>query len=241
VRKGIGKTHIGRVRVKNEDSIFVSDGPVGIFDGVFIVADGMGGHRAGEVASGMAIEGFKEYLARNTGESPAVMLEKAVAYANAKVFLAAVTNPEMGGMGTTFSVCAEKDGAIHYAHVGDSRIYLVWPGGIRLASQDHSFVGEMVRLGRLTEEEAREHPNKNVLTRALGTDSEVEIDTGMLEIPEDGCLFICSDGLSNMVTDNEIQEAVNREGLDDETRTQALLELALKNGGKDNISLILVR
>lgn len=238
---GIGKTHIGKIRKKNQDTILVENQRIGPLERLYIVADGMGGHKAGEVASGMAVEQFCGYLRDNPDigqDGTEQYLRNAVLFANEKILSASMDDPETKGMGTTISLVAAVGETLCFAHVGDSRIYMITKSAIKPVSQDHSFVAEMVRMGKLTEEEARTHPKKNVLTRALGTDSQVSVDTGVIDLPEDGKLMICSDGLSNMVTDGEILSIINNNT--PEAAVDALVELALQNGGSDNISLIII-
>ena len=243
VRKGISRTDIGKVRAKNQDAIFVRDEPFGGLDNLYIVADGMGGHKAGEIASKMAIEAFCEYIEKNHAlvkeENLENHLKMGVVFANSQVFSAQRLNPDWKGMGTTFSACAFKNNKLFYAHVGDSRIYSFAKKEITPVSHDHTFVAEMLRFGKITETEAQIHPHKNILTRALGTESTILTDAGSFPVSEDMKILICSDGLSNMVSDKEILEIMNRD-TDDGAKADALLALALENGGKDNISLIIV-
>lgn len=251
MRTGIGRTDIGKVRSKNQDALFVQNDGFGGLVNLYIVADGMGGHKAGEVASQKAIEAFCAYLEENPGSDlEGHDLEKhlrvGVIRANRRVFEMQKGNNDWRGMGTTFSLCTIKDDALTFAHVGDSRIYAVGRvggvgggGGLRLVSDDHSLTAELLRLGKITEDEARSHPHKNIMTRALGTENTLDVDTGSIKIARDERILICSDGLNNMVTDERILAIMNEEGTD-AAKADALVAAALENGGKDNISLILI-
>jgi len=243
---GIGRTDIGILRTKNQDTILVKNEKIGSLENLFIVADGMGGHRAGEVASEKAVDAFCEFVETNTVNAASQednwleeLLRDGVTAANAQVFDLQAENPAWRGMGTTFSACAIHGDVLYYAHVGDSRIYTVTKDAIKQVSSDHSLVAELLRLGRITEEEARFHPNKNVMTRALGTEADLLVDTGNAVLAGDTVVLLCSDGLSNMVTDAEIMEILNKD-ISADAKADALIELANKNGGKDNISLIII-
>jgi len=242
VKKGYGRTDIGKVRAKNEDAIYIADKPVGALDNLYIVADGMGGHKAGEIASGMAIEAFCDYILQKNDLSDIALddfLKNGVLHANARVYDAQADNASWRGMGTTFSVCTVKDDRLYYAHVGDSRIYTIAGETLTHVSNDHSLVGELFRLGKITKEEASAHPNKNIVTRSLGTDSNLEVDTGDTPLPQGTGVLICSDGLSDIVSDSDILEIMIKD-ISDDVKADALVEAALKNGGKDNITLIII-
>jgi len=249
VKQGIGKTNTGKVRKKNEDTIYINSEKVGVLDNLFIVADGMGGHKAGEVASRKAIEAFCAYVLENydsllkdgcVEESRLEeFLKNAALKANKVVYELQVENMAWNGMGTTLSACVIRGNKIFYAHIGDSRIYAFYDGKINQVSLDHSLVAEMQRLGRLTEEEARNHPNKNVLIRAVGTDLRLEVETGTKEIPDGTKIMLCSDGLTDMVSDEDILTIMNSEASIVE-KPGLLVDKANENGGKDNISVVII-
>jgi protein phosphatase len=239
--KSTGLSCIGKVRNQNQDSIFFSADPVGSLPNLFIVADGMGGHNAGDVASKQAVEKFLEYIRTNPAEAPDFLdlAVSAAVHANACISEQARQNPGLSGMGTTFSACFLIDKNIKIVHVGDSRVYAVLPGNITILTQDHSFVHEMVKAGQITPEEARTHPKRNILLRVMGGHDNFEADAysrGM----EDGCvILLCSDGLYDMLTDDEIMGIVNS-GETLEEKAQRLIDAANAAGGKDNISVILI-
>ncbi len=226
-------THKGRVREINEDSYFAGDG-------VFIVADGMGGHRAGEVASGLAIEvflrGFRENLGRyEIGESIAISMREA----NAAVYAKSREEAGMAGMGTTMTVAVLRSGKVYIGHVGDSRAYIYRKGRLFRLTEDHSLVAELTRLGKLSQEQALSHPQRNVITRALGIAGEVEVDISAYRIEEGDILLLCTDGLTEHLRDEEIAEIIAG-GDDLKSISEELLEKANGRGGSDNISVILV-
>lgn len=241
MRFGIGKTETGKVRSNNEDSILVCNERIGLLPNVFAVADGMGGHNAGEVASISAIQFFCDYLKNNVIQYRfnQDLLFEAVNYANNEVFKLSLESEATSGMGTTFSACSWDDENLYYAHIGDSRIYRIAPKEILVITEDHSYVNELVKSGKLTPSEARLHPDRNVLTRVLGTENDAVADFGYLPLKDDDKILICSDGLTNMLTDGEIFQIVTS-GDDDKKKVDDLIDLAIANGGMDNVSVILL-
>lgn len=225
-------TDIGRMRPINEDSYYAPQ-PGERF---CAVADGMGGHNAGEVASAMAVEAFSERM-RRVGKLSSTALRGAVERANEAVYDAALANSGMSGMGTTFSALAMDEDTAYLAHVGDSRIYLVRDGSILQMTTDHTLVEEMVRKGMLTPREARVHPRRNIITRALGTEPWVEVDTLELSTRPGDAFFLCSDGMTNYVEEKDILAAA---ASDDpwEEKLRGLVAIALENGGADNITAL---
>ncbi|HEV2901659.1 MAG TPA: Stp1/IreP family PP2C-type Ser/Thr phosphatase [Gaiellaceae bacterium] len=224
-------THPGRKRRHNEDS-YVVEPPM------FAVADGMGGAKAGEVASGLAADALKE--TGTDGRSGEERVTQLIQEANRRVFRRANEDREASGMGTTMTVALVEDGRVVFGHVGDSRAYLIREGSIEQLTDDHSLVAELVRSGRLTPEEAEAHPQRSVITRAVGTEPDVDVDTFTID-PEDGDLFlICSDGLTDMVDDGTIIEAIERNREDLDEAAKALVGAANRVGGEDNITVLLV-
>jgi PPM family protein phosphatase len=224
-------THPGRKRRHNEDS-YVVEPPM------FAVADGMGGAKAGEVASGLAAAALKE--TGTDGSSGEERVTQLIQEANRRVFRRANEDREASGMGTTMTVALVEDGRVVFGHVGDSRAYLIREGSIEQLTDDHSLVAELVRSGRLTPEEAEAHPQRSVITRAVGTEPDVDVDTFTIE-PEDRDLFlICSDGLTDMVDDGTIVDAVERHRDDLDEAAKALVGAANRVGGEDNITVLLV-
>jgi protein phosphatase len=222
-------THPGRKRRHNEDA-YVIEPPL------FAVADGMGGAKAGEVASGLAASALKEV--RADGESAEERVTALIQEANSRVFRRANEDREASGMGTTMTVALVERDRVVFGHVGDSRAYLIRDGQIEQLTDDHSLVAELVRSGRLTPEEAEAHPQRSVITRAVGTEADVDVDTFSIQ-PAPGDLFlICSDGLTDMVDDRTIIKAIekHRGNLDD--AANALVGAANRGGGEDNITVV---
>ena len=225
-------TDIGRMRPINEDSYYLpGDG-----EHFCAVADGMGGHNAGEVASAMAVQVFSEHM-RDVETITGYALHAAVERANREVYRTALDNEGMSGMGTTFSALAQQDGDVLLAHVGDSRVYLVRHGALMQLTTDHTLVEEMVQRGMLTPREARVHPRRNIITRALGTEPWVDVDTIQLSIRPGDAFFLCSDGMTNYVEERDILRAALAEGDWDE-KLRGLVSVALENGGADNITAL---
>lgn len=236
--KVFSMTDIGRRRAVNQDYVYTSDQPVGNLPNLFLVADGMGGHRAGDYASKYAAETIVQSASQDPAQDAVEILKNAVEEANRKVFQKAGEEPALSGMGTTVVVASCADGRLTVANVGDSRLYVV-NQEIRQITRDHSLVEEMVRLGTLSKEAARNHPNKNIITRAVGTSEWVQADLFQLELSEGDTILMCSDGLSNMLEDQEICSILRTEG---EIREKgiSLIEAANENGGADNIAVVLV-
>lgn len=223
-------TDIGRMRPINEDSYYAPrEG-----ERFCAVADGMGGHNAGEVASALAVQTYAENM-RAVRRVTAEALKNAVARANEAVYRASQESPEVSGMGTTFSALAMEGANAFIAHVGDSRVYLIRRGALMQVTIDHTLVEEMVLKGIITVREARVHPKRNIITRALGTEPRVEIDMLQLDLKPGDVFFLCSDGLTNHVPEREIlHAAVN--GMDWQQKLRHLIGIALENGGQDNIT-----
>ena len=236
--RSVAVTDIGKKRRMNQDYVFASEVPVGPLPNLFLVADGMGGHNAGDFASKCTVEAVAEALASEEGDSIVTMLGRAIEYANRLVHAAGNSEEELHGMGTTLVAAVVRENVLSVANVGDSRLYVIGEQ-IRQVTRDHSLVQEMVRLGGLDPEKARNHPDKNVITRAIGVDQTVEADFFELELSEGEKILLCSDGLSNMLRDEEIYEIVNR-GQSLQESADALIEAANGNGGFDNIAVILI-
>jgi len=231
VGRSAGLSDTGRKRRQNEDA-YVCEPPL------FAIADGMGGAQAGEVASGLAAAAFEEGAAAIHGEDGVATLVRA---ANARIFERAVHDPTVAGMGTTATVAVvdESAGTVTLAHVGDSRAYRYRRGALEQLTTDHSLVGELVRSGRLTEDEAAVHPHRSVITRALGTDADVEVDTLTVEVVPGDLVLLCSDGLSAMVRDEEIARVLEATGAAPREAGEALIAAANAAGGEDNVTVVL--
>jgi len=230
-------TDIGRRRSSNQDFIYASEQPVGNLPNLMIVADGMGGHNAGDLASRYTVESIIEFLEKAKGDRPIALLSEAIHYANDCVIEKAATDKALEGMGTTVVAAAVKDGCLYVANVGDSRLYLI-DQEISQITRDHSLVEEMVRMGEIQRKDARTHPDKNVITRAIGVKAPVRVDFFDVKLEEGDRILLCSDGLTNMVEDAEILEIVRKYHSPKEAACHLVNE-ANKNGGKDNISVVL--
>lgn len=232
MRVGV-RTDVGLVRESNEDGYHVGER-------VWVVADGMGGHQAGEVASHLALETLSQAgLGEGDQGGDGIYLVEAIKEANRRIYDEARRNPAFAGMGTTLTAAVYDDGCLYIGHVGDSRAYLVREGAIIQLTEDHSVVAELLRDGTLSAEEARVHPHRNYLTRALGIEREVAVDLIKEGICEGDRLILTTDGLTNMVEDEEILEVVMRMK-DPQESCDLLTEMARRRGGTDNITVLIV-
>jgi PPM family protein phosphatase len=232
IANGVGLTDTGRKRRRNEDAFVVAPP-------LFGVADGMGGAQAGELASGLAAAAMRDSNSHGSGEQRVAAL---IQEANRRVHDRASTDASASGMGTTMTVAlVEPDGRVVFGHVGDSRAYLLRESRLEQLTDDHSLVAELVRRGELSPAEAEVHPQRSVITRALGTDPDVDIDTFDVT-PQPGDVFlICSDGLSSYVDGDEIERIIVQNHDDLNAGTKALIQAANRGGGDDNITAILFR
>ncbi len=202
---------IGQRRQVNQDYVYASVESVGNLPNLFVVADGMGGHNAGDYASSCAVQELVDTIKKNADYNPVKIIRYGMESANLKVLDEAGKSEERKGMGTTMVVATIIGNYVYVANVGDSRLYVIHQG-IHQITKDHSLVQEMVRMGELREEEARDHPDKNIITRALGVARSLDVDFFDLEIGPDTMILMCSDGLSNMVTNEEIADLLERPG-----------------------------
>lgn len=237
--KTFSVTNIGRKRKLNQDYVYTSERAVGHLSSLFIVADGMGGHKAGDYASKLAVTTMVEEIARAERDEPECLLRKAIEAANTRVRGSAAKAPELEGMGTTVVAAACDGRKLSVANVGDSRLYVVGSHEIRQITKDHSWVEEMVRRGGLGREEARNHPDKNIITRAVGAEDHVKIDFFSVELKEGDMILMCTDGLTNMLDDEEIRMILNG-ARDIVEKAEELVRRANENGGKDNITVVLI-
>ncbi len=235
----IAITDVGKIRPENQDSVFNQDTKIGALPNLYIVADGMGGHRAGEVASICAIESFVNNV-KNTGVKDILsIMQESIISANAHLIEMSTETKAYEGMGTTM-VSVVVDGSTAYImNVGDSRLYLI-NEEIKQITRDHSLVQEMVNLGELDEKSAQHAKNKNVITKAVGTETELSADFFDIEIQNDDVLLLCSDGLTNMLENKDIHEILLKNDKIEDAAKE-LVDLANENGGKDNISVILIK
>jgi PPM family protein phosphatase len=229
VGEHIGLSHRGRRRRHNEDA-YVVQPPL------FAVADGMGGAKAGEVASALAADAVQE--SGNDSESGEARVAALIEEANRRVFRRASEDREASGMGTTMTVALVEADEVAIGHVGDSRAYLIRDGRLEQLTDDHSLVAELVRSGKLTPEEAETHPQRSVITRALGTEADVDVDTFSVRSAPGDLFLLCSDGLTSMVDDETILDAVERNRADLQEAAKALISAANRGGGEDNITVV---
>lgn len=240
-----GNTDVGKVREVNQDSFAVSD-----LLGLYIVADGMGGHAAGEKASitsiGTAIDIFSSYdfenqkiVGNDENLSITDVIKIAFKEANNRIIKESISSVHLQGMGTTQVMLVTNNNKAYLGSIGDSRIYLIKSGEIKQVTKDHSVVQDLIDQGLITSEEAKVHPYKNVITKCLGMQAEIEIDTREIELSKDDRLLLCSDGLTGLVDDDEIKNIVLSES-DLNLSVKKLIDLANERGGHDNITVVIV-
>ncbi len=230
-------TDVGRKREVNQDYVYCSDEPVGPLPNLLVVADGMGGHKAGDFASKYTTETLVDELTRLKVDNPKEILRRAVSVANHKLIEAASSDVKLEGMGTTLVVATVVGNTLYFANVGDSRLYLI-NDKIKQLSKDHSLVEEMVRLGGIKAEEARNHPDKNIITRAIGVKEDVDADLFEFRLRKGDIILMCTDGLSNMVEDEDMFDII-KSSRDIVEAANMLVEKANSNGGRDNIGVVL--
>ena len=231
--KVVAKTHCGKVRPINEDRYLVPEEG----DSIVLVADGMGGHKAGEVASETAAQTIRACAVKMHGREISIKTAlKWVRQANQIIYRMANEKPECMGMGTTMTFLYFMDKHALLAHVGDSRCYRIRDGRIMQLTKDHSLVAELVRIGEITPEQARNHPYRNIITRALGTDDYVAVDAQDIPVEENDVYLLCSDGLSNYLEEDELLHAVQNQPSD--ALCDHLVQIALDRGGRDNITVV---
>ena len=236
--KAWGMKDIGKCREINQDYIFVSEKPVGNLPNLFLVADGMGGHKAGDLASEYTVAKVQEAVSSSMQTIPYQILKGAFQYANQRLLEKAGESENYTGMGTTLVAATVKGEEVYIVNVGDSRLYKIGDR-IEQITEDHSLVEEMVRMGEISREQARNHPDKNIITKAIGVSDNVEPDYFDTELRKRECLLMCSDGLSNMVPDQQIKEIVDMR-TDLESCARELIRAANHNGGRDNIAVVLI-
>jgi len=239
VLKTFSITDIGRKRKLNQDFLYTSEKAVGNLPNVFIVADGMGGHKAGDYASKATVETMLAEIATSTETDAAVILERAIQTANTLIRRRAEEFPDFQGMGTTVVAASCLGDILKVANVGDSRLYVISNREIRQITRDHSLVEEMVRMGGIDRDEARNHPDKNIITRAVGADDTVRPDFFTVKMEKGDIILMCTDGLTNMLEDEEIRMILDG-ARDLVEKAQELVRAANDKGGKDNISVILI-
>ena len=237
--KSFGMTDIGRKRKVNQDYLFFSDEPVGCFPNLYIVADGMGGHKAGDKASSYAVDRFVELARKETKELPFLVMERILNEVNEEVYTLSCKEEQYSGMGTTIVVATVADKTAYIMNVGDSRLYY-FDEKLHQVTMDHSLVEELVRAGEINREESRNHPQKNIITKAVGVAGDVQPDFFIVDMKEVSSLLLCSDGLTNMVDDEKLEEILSGDGTEEEM-AEKCIEEALFYGGLDNIAVVIAR
>ena len=237
--KSFGLTDIGKKRKVNQDYLFFSDEAVGCFPNLYIVADGMGGHKAGDKASSYSVTRFVELARKTEKDLPFLSMEKILKQVNKEVFQLSQREEEYSGMGTTFVVATVVDKVVYVMNVGDSRLYY-YDGKLKQVTMDHSLVEELVRAGELNRLESRNHPQKNIITKAVGVSETIQPDFFMLDIEEGEKILLCSDGLTNMVDDEKLEEIMS-EPEELNQMAQECINEALFYGGLDNIAVVIAQ
>lgn len=237
--KTFSVTDTGVLRTMNQDYCFFSDTPIGNLPNLYIVCDGMGGHKAGEYASRYTAQRIVAHASRNRFDNPIRILQDAVQKANEILVIESKEDEEKQGMGTTVVAATIIDNKMYVANVGDSRLYVIGET-MKQITKDHSYVEEMVRMGKVNREEARTHQKKNVITRAVGVTEKVKTDIFEVDLEDNDTVLLCTDGLSNMVTDERILEIVSS-SVHSESIARKLVDEANKNGGQDNITVIVIK
>lgn len=222
----------------NQDYVYTSDSRIGNLPNLCILADGMGGHNAGDYASRYTVQTIVDSIEKDEHTEPVSIIEQAIQRANQAILEKAKTDIDLEGMGTTVVVAAIVDNEMYVANVGDSRLYVVGEE-IHQVTKDHSFVQEMVRRGELNEKDARVHPDRNIITRAIGGGKPLEVDFFEVELKKEERVLMCSDGLTDMIEDEEILKIL-KEQKDTTKGIECLIETANENGGNDNITVVVI-
>lgn len=231
-------TDVGQKRNMNQDYVYTSENPVGNLPNLFVVADGMGGHNAGDFASKYTVKQLVKLIESSEETNPIKIMRQSIELANMQLLQKANENSELMGMGTTLVAATIVKEYIYIANIGDSRLYII-NSGIRQITKDHSLVEEMIRLGEIEREDAKNHPDKNIITRAIGAAEEISVDFFEMKLEKEDTVLMCSDGLTNMIDDNEICQIIKNQKTP-EQKAKKLVETANKNGGKDNIAVIII-
>ena len=237
--KTFSMTDVGIRRESNQDYMYTSETAVGNLPNLFLLADGMGGHAAGDYASRFTVEKVVELVGKSTFTEPVAIIKQAISEANALLLAEADKDVSRQGMGTTLVTATIIDNRMYVSNVGDSRLYVVSDDKMIQVTRDHSLVEEMVRLGEMDKEDAKVHPDKNIITRAVGVLPEVSADFFEVELEPGDMILMCSDGLTNMVRDEEIRQIILGQR-DIVEKAEKLVETANKNGGRDNITVVLI-
>lgn len=239
--KAFARSDIGKVREMNQDNFYIADQNDSVK--LFIIADGMGGYKGGEIASKLAIDSSKNYILNNFEEAKKdkekiiELLRSAIEYANMVIYEKSKKIEELNSMGTTIDICLIQSGKAYIGHVGDSRVYRLRKEIFRKLTTDHSYVEQLLKQGNITKEEAYNHPKKNMLTKALGCTAFVEPDILVRGFQKNDILLMCTDGLTNMIKENQICQIIKE---DPEKATENLVNKAIEFGGLDNITAVII-
>lgn len=248
--KSFSMTDIGMKRTMNQDYVLCEENEIGNLPNLFIVADGMGGHKAGDYASRFCVESLAQLVSRDRQDEPVAVFDDCIKKVNHKLYEMTELHDELKGAGTTLVAATIYEDTMYVANVGDSRLYVLHPRNphdlsgpcvMKQITEDHSLVELMVKTGEIRREEARNHPNKNVITRALGAGTDVEVDYFEVNVTEGDMILLCSDGLTNMVEDWEIEQIIRQNGELISKTAKELVKAANRNGGRDNIAVVMVR
>ncbi len=238
-----GLSHKGHIRKVNQDAFFQKDTPIGVLDNLYILADGMGGHKGGEIASKLAVDIVINYIQNATpNQKPIEVIQEAMLEANKRVYQRAIKDVTLHDMGTTLIVACIYQDKLYMTHVGDSRLY-VYTDQLEQMTVDHSYVQELVDRGAITEEEAKRHPEKNKITRAVGVQPHLIIDSHTIEWDKNNYkkyIIMCSDGLTNMVEEKDIMKIMETQSTP-QILCEKLMEAALNEGGRDNVTCIVIQ
>ncbi|MGL6220264.1 MAG: Stp1/IreP family PP2C-type Ser/Thr phosphatase [Lacrimispora sphenoides] len=237
--KACAMTDTGRVRTANQDYVYAQAEPLGTLPNLFLVADGMGGHQAGDYASRYIAESLVAHLKQADSSGIVPLLREEIMKVNGMLYQESMKSTELNGMGTTLVTAVIEDTTMYVANVGDSRLYLVNNNRLQQITKDHSYVEELVSLGKLERGSRDYQEKKNIITRAVGTEDKLEVDFFEVSLEPGDYVLMCSDGLSNMVEDAEIEEIICSE-LELQEKAEKLITIANDNGGKDNIAVVLI-
>ena len=237
--KTFSESRAGKNRSVSQDSLLCEEWAVGELSNLFIVADGMGGYNEGDCASRFCVDNVKDYILKNNGGSIISTIRSAITAANEGIREKTKANEELKGCGTTIVLATIKDDILYIANVGDSRLYVIQNGALSQITEDHSVVEEMIKSGLIKKEEARFNPHKNKVTRALGVEPDIEVDFFEVKLTKGDRIFLCSDGVSNMMDERTLEEIA---GADKELSEicKKLIETAVNNGGKDDATVVMI-
>lgn len=233
------KTDVGCTRSQNQDAVYASCEPIGSLPNLFVVADGMGGHNAGDYASKKAIDIILRSIISDTENDGLFAIQRGITTANEELFYEASHHVEKAGMGTTVVAATIEDNMLRVANVGDSRLYVLSQGTLKQVTRDHSVIEEMVRNGQVSREQAQKHPKRNLITRAVGAEKQVRIDVFQLEMNEVQGILLCTDGLTTMVEDDRIAEIMMLP-VTTKCKVEKLVQEANAGGGRDNITVLMI-